>query len=46
MIKIEENSKSVFSSIIKSKPVNLKGNYINIVFINATMSPSIKFEMN
>lgn len=44
--KIEENFKSVFGSIIKNKPINLKGNYINSIFINATMSPSIRLEMN
>lgn len=43
--KIENNFKTVISSIIKNRPISLKGNYINRVFISTTMGPSIKINI-
>jgi large subunit ribosomal protein L1 len=40
--KIVENVSSFIISVLKAKPVSLKGKYVSSVFISSTMSPSIK----
>ena len=40
--KIIENVSDFITSVLKAKPVSLKGKYVRSVFISSTMSPSIK----
>ena len=40
--KIIENVSDFITSVLKAKPVSLKGKYVCSVFISSTMSPSIK----
>lgn len=40
--KIIENVSDFITSVLKAKPISLKGKYVRSVFISSTMSPSIK----
>ena len=40
--KLKENIKTFYDEIIKKKPTDLKGEYINSMYISSTMSPGIK----
>lgn len=45
-IQLYENLKFLYNSIKKNKPLGLKGNYFNSIFICTTMGPSIKLNLN
>ena len=41
-----ENIRSLMSSIIKSKPVSAKGQFIKSLSISSTMGPGLKIDLN
>jgi large subunit ribosomal protein L1 len=45
MPKIVENAASFITSVLKAKPISLKGKYVRSAFISSTMSPSIKLSI-
>lgn len=44
--KLEDNLLSIYQSIEKNKPVGIKGKLFKSLYINTTMSPSIKIDLN
>lgn len=44
--KLEENINFLVNTIIKAKPLTVKGNYINSITISSTMGPGIKLDKN
>ncbi len=44
--KLEENINFIVNTIIKAKPLTVKGNYINSITISSTMGPGIKLDKN
>lgn len=44
--KLEENINFIVNTIIKAKPMTVKGNYINSISISSTMGPGIKLDKN
>lgn len=40
--KLEDNIKALFDEVVRKKPSDLKGEYINSMFISSTMGPGIK----
>lgn len=40
--KIMGNVKALFDEVLRKKPVDLKGEYVNTVYLSSTMSPGIK----
>lgn len=43
---LEENIAYIVDTIIKAKPLTVKGNYINSITISSTMGPGIKLDKN
>lgn len=43
---LEENINYLVNTIIKAKPLTVKGNYINSIAISSTMGPGIKLDKN
>ena len=41
-----ENYAALIDAIMKSKPASAKGKYVKSIYISATMSPSIKIDLN
>jgi len=39
---IKENIKALYDEVLRKKPSDLKGDYVNTVYISSTMSPGIK----
>lgn len=44
--KLEENINFLVDTIIKAKPLTVKGNYINSIALSSTMGPGIKIDKN
>lgn len=44
--KLEENINYIVNTIIKAKPLTVKGNYVNSIVISSTMGPGIKLDKN
>ncbi|HPO05801.1 MAG TPA: 50S ribosomal protein L1 [Candidatus Gracilibacteria bacterium] len=44
--KIKENAKVILEAVLADKPVAVKGNYVNSVFMTTTMGPSVKIDFN
>ena len=44
--KIIENIKTYYDAVLKSRPADLKGDYIKTVAISNTMSPGVKIDLN
>lgn len=44
--KLEENITFIVDTIIKAKPLTVKGNYINSITISTTMGPGIRLDKN
>ncbi len=44
--KLVENINFIVNTIIKAKPLTVKGNYINSIAISSTMGPGIKLDKN
>jgi len=43
---LSDNFKSVYEIISKEKPVGLKGNFINSIYLSTTMGPSVKLQLS
>ena len=43
---LSENFKSVYEIISKEKPVGIKGNFINSIYLSTTMGPSVKLQLS
>lgn len=43
-VKVSENAKSFFDSLIAQKPSSLKGGYVKSITVSSSMGPSIKVE--
>ncbi len=43
---LEENINYLVNTIIKAKPLTVKGNYVNSIVISSTMGPGIKLDKN
>jgi large subunit ribosomal protein L1 len=43
---LSDNFKSVYDIISKEKPVGLKGNFINSIYLSTTMGPSVKLQLS
>lgn len=43
---LEENINYLVNTIVKAKPLTVKGNYINSIVISSTMGPGIKLDKN
>lgn len=44
--KLEENFRTLLDAIVKAKPATSKGNYVKGIAISATMSPSVRLDLN
>ncbi len=44
--KLAENIEFIVNTIIKAKPLTVKGNYINSIVISSTMGPGIRLDKN
>jgi len=44
--KLVENINYLMNTIVKAKPITVKGNYINSISISSTMGPGIKLDKN
>ena len=44
--KLVENIEYIVNTIVKAKPLTVKGNYINSIVISSTMGPGIKLDKN
>jgi len=44
--KLAENIEFMVNTIVKAKPITVKGNYINSIAISSTMGPGIKLDKN
>lgn len=44
--KLEENFKTLLDAIVKAKPATSKGTYVKGIAISATMSPSVRLDLN
>ena len=42
---IAENAKEFISTLLKLKPVSLKGTYVKSIYLSSTMSPGIKIDL-
>lgn len=45
-LQIQENLLSIYESILKNKPIGIKGKYIKSFYICSTMSPSLKLDLS
>jgi len=44
--KITENMKALYDEVIRKKPADLKGDYVNTVYISSTQGPGVKINAN
>ncbi|MDF7627133.1 50S ribosomal protein L1 [Leuconostocaceae bacterium ESL0723] len=44
--KLAENIKTIANTIVKARPAAVKGTYVDNVAVSATMSPSVKLDLN
>jgi large subunit ribosomal protein L1 len=43
---LSENFKSVYEVVSKEKPIGMKGNFINSIYLSTTMGPSVKLQLS